>query len=431
MSAKQDGKMNFWMCLALVIGNMIGSGVFFLPSSLAEYGGISLLGWMFSAVGALLLALVFSRLARLVKDSTGGPYAYTRSGLGEFAAFLVAWGYWISIWCANAGISVAFVGYLSVFFPILEKDSFLAVTTGLAVIWFLTWINTRGVRQVGKVQMVTTVLKLIPLTLVAFVAIWYLDATHFTPLNRSGESGFSAITASATLTLYAFLGMESATVPAGSVRDPEVNIPKATVYGTLVVIVVYVLGTAGVFGIIPPADLVTSNAPFADAAARIWGEGARYLVAGGVVVSTFGALNGWILLQGQLPAAAARDGLFPRIFERENGRGIPAMGLILSSFLISLLLVMNYTRGLAGAFKFMILLSTLTVLVPYLFSAATLGLLILQRKEQPGQGWLLLLAGTAFAYALWAVAGAGMETVYWGFLLLMGGLPIYIWIKSV
>ena len=430
MSDKQDGKMGFWMCLALVVGNMIGSGVFFLPSSLAEFGGISLLGWLFSAGGAFLLALVFSRLTRMVKDSGGGPYAYTRSGLGDFAAFLVAWGYWISIWCANAGISVAFVGYLSVFFPALSTQPILAVTIGLSVVWFLTWINTLGIRQVGRVQLFTTILKLIPLALIAFVAIWFLEPAHFVPWNRSEETGFSAITASATLTLYAFLGMESATIPADKVASPKVNIPRATVIGTLIVIVVYILGTAAVFGIIPPAELVVSNAPFADAAAGIWGEGARYLVAAGVVVSTFGALNGWILLQGQLPAAAAKDGMFPGLFGVENSRGIPAKGLVVSSLFISALLVMNYTRGLVGAFKFMILLSTLTVLVPYLFSAATFGLLILRERGDRRRGWSLLLASTAFAYALWAVAGAGMETVYWGFLLLMMGIPFYVWIKA-
>ncbi len=419
------------MCMALVVGNMIGSGVFFLPSALAEFGGVSILGWVFTAAGALVLAFVFSRLSKKVKAGNGGPYSFAREGFGAFAGFLVAWGYWVSIWCSNAGIAVAFVSYLSVFFPTLATQPLLACGVALATVWFLTWVNTRGVHQVGKVQLVTTLLKLVPLILVAFVGVFFLDSNHFVPFNRSGGSDFSAITATAALTLYAFLGMESATIPADSVENPKRNIPLATIYGTLVVIVVYVLGTIAVFGVLPPDVLVSSNAPFADAAAKIWGEGARYLVAGGVVISTFGALNGWILLQGQIPAAAAKDQLFPQIFGRMNDQNVPAMGLIISSLLISLLMLMNYTKGMVEAFKFMILLATLTVLVPYLFSAATLGLLALEQKKWPGnrRRTNLTLAILGFLYSLWAVAGSGEESVYWGFLLLMAGIPFYVWIK--
>lgn len=420
------------MSMALVVGNMIGSGVFFLPASLGAYGGISILGWIFSAVGAFFLALVFSRLSRLVPDLSGGPYVYARVGFGEFAGFLVAWGYWISIWCTNAGIAVALVSYLSVFFPILAEDPLIAVLVGLAVIWLLTWVNTRGVRSAGRVQLITTVLKITPLIVIALGGLFYLDPANFVPFNLSDRSDFSAVTATATLTLFAFLGLECATIPAADVQDPETTIPRATIWGTLITILVYILGTVAVMGIVPPQELQQSSAPFADAAARIWGEGARQLIAAGVVISTFGALNGWILIQGQIPLAAAKDRLFPPIFKKENKRGMPGIGIAISSILVSLLMVMNFTRGLAAAFKFMILLSTLTVLVPYLFSAATFALLSLKRGIRSGKKFWgsMVIALIAFAYSLWAVAGSGQETVYWGFLLLMAGIPFYVWLKK-
>lgn len=424
-------KLGFWMALALVVGNMVGSGVFFLPASLAAYGGISILGWIFSSIGAFFLALVFSRLSKMIPNVSGGPYVYTHAGFGDFAGFLVAWGYWISIWCTNAGIAVALVSYLSVFIPGLAVQPVAAVLTGLGVIWLLTWVNTRGIRTAGSMQLWTTILKLLPLTLIAVGGLFYLQPAHFTPFNLSASSGFSAVTATATLTLFAFLGLECATIPAGEVENPEKTVPKATIWGTLIATLVYILGTVAVMGIIPPQDLQTSNAPFADAAAKIWGEGARLWVAAGVIISTFGALNGWILIQGQIPMAAARDRLFPGIFQKENRRGMPAAGIVISSLLVSALMVMNYTKGLAEAFKFMILLSTLTVLVPYLFSAGAYSLLSFRDKTLPAKSLIpaTAIATIAFGYSMWAVVGSGQETVYWGFFLLMAGIPFYVWLR--
>ena len=294
---KSTNKIGLWTCTSLVVGNMIGSGVFLLPSTLAAYGGISILGWLFSTIGAFILAILFSYLSKAM-PSVGGPYAYTREGLGEFAAFLVAWGYWVSTWCGNAAITVAFVSYLSVFFPILGTDTLAAVLTGLGAIWLLTWVNSRGVTTAGKVQLITTIMKLCPLILIAVLGIFYVDWQFFMPFNRSSESNIGAIISTATLTLWAYLGMESATVPAGNVENPEKTIPRATVLGTAIAAFVYIFGTIAVMGLIPVDSLKTSSAPFADAAAKMWGESARLWVAFGAIVSTFGALNGWILMQG-------------------------------------------------------------------------------------------------------------------------------------
>ncbi len=427
---KSPAKIGLLTSTALVVGNMVGAGVFLLPASLAAYGGISLLGWIGSSVGAIFLALLFSQLSKLVPNSIGGPYAFTRVGLGDFAAYLVAWGYWISIWCTNAAIAVAFVSYLSVFIPALATNTILSVGTGLSAVWLLTWVNARGVKEAGLVQLITTILKLTPLVLIAIVGLFYIDFNNFRPFNISGTSDFSAITATTTLTLFAFLGLESATIPSGNIHNPETTIPKATMIGTLITILVYVLGTIAVMGMIPAHELKNSNAPFADAAAILWGDSARYWVAAGAIISTFGALNGWILLQGQIPFAASRDKMFPFIFSKENNKGAPVMGLVISSVLISVLMMMNFTKGLTDTFTFMILLTTIMVLVPYLFSAASYGIILLQNKF-----WRrdliskVIIAGIAFIYSLWAVVGSGQETVYWGFVALISGIPFYVWMK--
>ena len=248
--------------------------------------------------------------------------------------------------------------------------------------------------------------------------------------NISSVSNFSAVTATATLTLFAFLGLESATIPTGNIHEPEKTIPRATLYGTLLTIIVYVIGSVTVMGMIPADVLKDSNAPFADAAAIIWGEGARKVVAIGAIVSTFGALNGWILLQGQMPMAASRDRLFPEIFKRENKKGIPWVGIVISSVLISGLMMMNFTKGLTDTFTFMILLTTITVLVPYLFSAASYGILVLQNKywKKESLSKIILVTLTIF-FSLWAMIGSGQETVYWGFIAIVSGIPFYVWMK--
>ena len=429
-TAKPPEKIGLFTSTSLVVGNMIASGVFLLPASLAVYGGIGLLGWIGSSAGAIVLALLFSRLSRRIPNALGGPYAYTRAGLGDFAAYLVAWGYWISIWCTNAAIAVAFVSYLTVFFEVLKTNSFLALGTGLSAIWLLTWVNTRGVKEVGWVQKITTVLKITPLLLVTVMGLFYIDFNNFVPFNISSVSNFSAITATATLTLFAFLGLESATIPAGNIHEPEKTIPRATMIGTIITIFIYVLSSTVIMGMIPAAELKNSNAPFADAAAIIWGDTARYWVAAGAIVSTLGALNGWILLQGQMPMSAARDKLFPAIFDKENSEGVPAFGVIIGSVLISGIMMLNFTTGLNDMFTFMVLMTTLTVLIPYLFSATSYGIMILQNKfwkrDLISQ---LVIAILAFLFSLWAVLGSGQEAVYWGFMAILSGIPFYVWMK--
>lgn len=424
-----DNKIGFWSSTSLVAGNMIGSGVFLLPASLAAFGSISLLGWLFSSIGAILLASVFGNLGRLAPNTTGGPYAYTRLGLGNFSGFLVAWGYWISIWCTNAAIAVALVGYLQVFFPILGHHKLLAVCTGLGFIWLFTWINSKPLKTVAFVQLITTILKIIPIILVGFIGIFYINTDHFFPINLSGESSFSAITTTTTLTLFAFLGMESATIPSKNIKNAATTIKKATLAGTLITIVVYILSSIAIMGIIPPDILSESSAPFADAAGLFWGVSAKYIVAGGAVIATLGALNGWILIQGQIPMAAAQDQLFPKIFGKVNSNNSPITGIILSSILASILMGLNYTKGLIDAFTFMMKLSTLSVLTPYLLS--TLSLLIIVRKKNGSVPFhKTLLSITTIAFCVWVIIGCGLETIIWGVILLAIGVPFYINFKK-
>jgi APA family basic amino acid/polyamine antiporter len=427
-----EQKLGLWMSTALVSGNMIGSGIFLVPAALALYGGISILGWLFSTIGAILLAIVFARLSRLVKG-IGGPYIYARKSFGDLAGFLVAWGYWISIWSGNAAISVAGIGYLNNFWPGLAENHLLSGLLAISAIWFFTWINTLGIRKVGFVQLVLTILKILPLIAIAIVGYFYFDPGNFKPFNLSGESAFSAIGRTTVLTLWAFLGLESVTIPADKIKDPERTIPRATIFGTLLVAVIYIGSTVAVMGIISPQALANSTAPFADAANNIWNSWAGYAVAGGAVIACFGALNGWILLQGQLPMAAAKDDIFPKIFRRTSKKNIPIFGLVISSILATVLIFMNYTRGLVEMFIFIIMVATLATLLPYLLSTASELVIYFRNQKKYSQKQLIgksIISILAFLFSIWAVVSLGLEIIGLGLLLILSGIPFYLWIKK-
>lgn len=426
-------QMGLWMAVALVIGNMVGSGVFLLPASLAAAAGpISVVGWLFTGVGAMLLALVFSRLGRTF-PRTGGPYAFSRRAFGDFIGFQTAWGYWIAAWAGNAAITVAMVGYIAVFWPALATDHLLAALVGIGVIWFLTAVNSFGVRQGAQVQVVTTILKFVPLAVIAIVGLFFIKSENLQPFAPHGT--WSAISAAAPLTLWAFIGLESATVAAEEVRDPERNIPRATIYGTLAATVVYLLSTFVIMGVIPTGTLATSTSPFADAAGAMFGGAWNKVFALVAIAATFGALNGWILLQGRVPLAAAEDGLFPSIFARVHGRNrTPVVGLVISSALVTGLMLMNYTSGLVSAFTFVLLLATLTTLVPYAYSAAAQVYLYFTEPELFEKGRFArdtIVATLAFAYSVWAIAGSGQEVIAKGFMLLLAGIPVYVVMKGL
>lgn len=423
-------KLGFWTSTSLVVGNMIGSGIFLLPSTLASFGSISLLGWIISGFGAAAFAFVFIEFSKMLPGISGGPYVYARKGLGDFAGFLVAWGYWISIWCVNVAIAIALVSYLGVFVPALQADNLLALIVGLAIVWGVVYINTRGIRQAGLVSLLTSCLKIAPLLAIGILGLFYAKWEHCTAFNISGISSLKAITQTATLTFFAYMGIECATIPSNDIENPESTIPRATYFGLGVVAFVYILGTFSLMGIIPPEELQYSQAPFADAAEVIWGTWAKNLVALGAIIATFGALNGWILVQGQIPAAIARDDLFPTVFAKENSKGVPALSIVISSVLISVLMIMKYSKGLVAAFQFALLLSSMTALIAYLFTSVSY-VLITAKVQGMKVGFRLrtVLATIAFIFSIWAIAGSGFEVVYWGFILLLMGIPIYVWMK--
>jgi len=436
-------EMGLWTATAMVIGNMIGSGVFLLPALLAGvaivYGSSILLAWVVTGAGAMLLAAVFATMGRAY-PKTGGPYVYARRAFGDFIGFWTAWGYWIAAWVGNAAIAIAFVGFTTVVWPGLGDSALAMALLAVGVIWLLTFVNSLGVREGGAVQLVTTILKFVPLALIGVIGLFYFKTDHFTPfLQATGGFGRHAltllqgITMAIGLTLWAFIGLESATVPAEEVKDPERTIPRATYLGTAVTALVYIVATVAVMGIVPLAALQNSNAPFADAATSIFGGVWGKWVAVIGMIATFGCLNGWTLLTARVSLAAAEDGLFPKFFGRLHGeRRTPVYGLIAAAVLVTGLVFMNYTKSLVDQFGFMILLATLTTVVPYAFAAAAqIALFIKEPERFTGRkfGRNVLIAVLGFGYSIWAMYATGSESIAKGYLLLMLGIPIYLYMR--
>ncbi len=426
MNETNEGRqLGFWMCLALVVGTFIGSGIFLLPAQLAPFGWNSLVGWIVTISGALCLAWLFGKLARALPFA-GGPYAYVGEAFGPLPAFVVAWSYWVSTWVGNAAISVAAISYLSIFIPALANVPGAAAFAAVTLLWMLTGLNCISIRAGGSFQLVTVALKLVPLLVVIVIAaaVMLNGTPTAMPAYDATAINLSSVNMAAALTLWALLGFEAASIASRNVKDPARNVPRATLVGTLVVGVLYLLVATPVTMFLPVSEVTSSNAPFATFVSHYWSPTVGSLVGLFAAVSAIGALNGLVLIQGELPLAMARNGAFPKWFAKTSSRGIAVRAQILSTTLATILVASNYSRSMAGLFALMALVSTLAALVLYL--ACALSALRLQLKGRLAGGVAVVpVAVVASLYALWTIYGAGPEAAQWGALLLIVGIPVY------
>jgi APA family basic amino acid/polyamine antiporter len=351
------------------MGSIIGVGIFNLPSSLAPYGPITLVSLALTTVGALALATLFGALSRRL-PADGGPYAYARVGFGNPLGFMNAWSYWITAWAGNAAIAVGWVLYVEHF---INKGHAKGWTILLVLVgvWLPAFVNLSGVKNMGSIQIVTTVLKFFALAFMSTVGLFYIDGGNFTPWNVSAQGTVAAIGSGMAIALFSYIGVETASVAAGKVRDPDRNVGRATILGTLATAVVYMLSLIAIFGILPNSMLQSSSEPFSTAANAIFGgTWAGDVMALLVIVSGLGALNGWTMICAEMPLAAAKDGLFPERFKQLNQAGVPAFGIVVSATLSSIAMILNYagTNG-ANAFTTLVLMTGITAAIPYLFSA--------------------------------------------------------------
>lgn len=419
-TASRAAPLGLVAATALVVGNMIGSGTFLLPASLAPYGGYALAGWAVSFAGALLLAAVFAALSARM-PAAGGPYAYARAAFGDLAGFTTGWLYWLSIVSGNAAIAVAFAGSFGALLPQAASTPARSAACAIAALWACTAFNLAGLRAAGAVQVTTVVLKVLPLVAIAAIGAFALEPAALVRPPTIEASPLALVSATSALTLWAFVGLECATVPAQAVRDARRNVPRATWIGTVVAAVVTVAACSVVVALVPPGVLAKSGAPFADAARALWGEAAAVGFAVAGAIACFGTLNGWVMMQGQMPAAIARDGLFPAAFAREDARGTPVFALVVASLASTALIVAKSHGSLVGLFTASILISTAATLVSYV--ACALAQSLRERNERrPG---LAAVAVLALAYSVWALVGAGPDSLLWCAGAAAVGLVVY------
>lgn len=423
-------EISLFMATMLVCGNMIGSGVFMLPSTLAQVSGpgATIIAWILTTIGSIFIAISFANLGTKY-PSTGGAYYYTKEAFGDFAGFLSAWLYWNGSWIGNAAILVAITSYASVVFPALNNPT-ISIIFSSAVLWIFTLINISGVKKAGKIQSFVTVFKIAFFALFIIVAFLNFDSVNILPLYPE-EKGLSTVPLAATSTLWAFIGLESATVAAGELKNPEKNVRKSTIYGLIISAAIYLLISIGSMGAMNNKELAQSSAPLTDILTNALGTQVGKILTIAVVICILGTIIGWLLSTARVGYAAGVDGVFPKFFGKINEKtGTPVNSLIFGSVLVNILLVMNFQKGMVDAFTFITILATLSYLPVYLLSISAE--MMLTFKEEKKFNFKIFIKKSilpllAFIYVLWTIYGSGAETVMWGFILMLIGIPVYIY----
>ena len=422
--------LGFWTCTALVIGNTIGVGIFLLPATLAPYGLNALWGWMITLFGSGCLAMVFSVLPRLLPQEDG-PYGYTQRAFGNGITFYVLWCYWFSTWVTNSTIATGVVGYLTILVPALRSVSWLPPVMALALVWAFVLINSIGIRMAASIQIITTVLKLLPQAGIILLGLWLLVVNPTLYLGNIPPNPISlrGVLDASTNTLYAMLGIECAAIPAAKVLDPGRTIPRATLVGTLVTAIVYIGVSLLPLFLIPQAELAASSAPFADLFVRYLGPQYGWWLALSIVICGLGALNGWTLIVGELTQTLALRGRFPAAWGQPSRRGTPITAFVVTGMLASIILLMNYSESTTKLFTFFSQLVTAANLPLYL--ACSLAVLVVMKRARitsAGRGEFVW-RGAAFAaavYCVWAFAGVGPKPWLYAIGLAIVGVPFHL-----
>lgn len=419
----------------LVIGSIVGTGVFTMPAVLAGAGTMSLLVLGVIAVGAMVLAVLFGQLTKRIPNADGGLYAYSRHEFGDFAGYLTGWCYWVQSWAGNAAIVASWVFYVDALFG--WKPSGLG-NWGIALVglWIPAIVNLLGVRQVAWFQNISVVLKFLPLAFIGVVGWFFVSSARFGAFNVSGGSLYQGIGIAAGVALFSFIGVEAAAMTAKRVRDPERNVGVASLLGTGLSAVLYLLTSAAVMGLVPHNALVGTGSPFVNAFDAMFPgtPWAGKFIAAVAVVSGIGALNGWTLLITETSRAIAQDDLFPRPFAWEDRNHTAWFGILVGTLLPSLLMLWRYeaSTGLT-VFTYLVDLTVVTVAIPYFMSAlAQLTYLVSTRRRV--QGWALardlMVSAVSVLFAMWVTFAAGYQAVYQALVVLLAGLILYAFLNA-
>ena len=428
--------MGLTSATGLVIGSIVGTGVFTMPAVLAGAGTMGIVVLAVIAVGAMLLAVLFGQLTKRVPNSDGGLYAYSRHEFGDFAGYLVGWCYWVQAWAGNAAIVSSWVFYVDALFGWAHNSGMENWGIAMVGLWVPAVINLVGVRQMAWFQNITVILKFLPLLFVGVVGWFFVTSAKFGPFNATGGSLYSGIGIAAGVALFSFIGVEAAAITAKRVRDPRRNVMRASVIGTAASALLYVLVTAAVMGLVAHHTLVGTGSPFVNAFQTMFPgtPWAGKFIAAIAVVSGIGALNGWTLIVTETSRAIAQDDLFPRPFAWADRKGTAWFGILVGTALPSLLMLWAYnTKAGLTVFTYLVDLTVVTVAIPYFMSAiAQLTYLVSRRRRV--NGWALardlMVAGISVLFSLWVTFASGYQVVYQALVVILVGLVLYAFLNA-
>ncbi|MFN3931088.1 MAG: amino acid permease [Brevundimonas sp.] len=392
--ALTDGHKLGWGLAALVVaGNMIGSGLYLLPVSLAPTGGSALIGWLVAAVGAATLALVFGALGRL-RPEADGLAGFAESGLGRFAGFNVSLAFWSACLIGNVAVAVAATGYLGFFWPIL-KDPIAATFCNLAIIWIATGAYIIGARTASWLAAAALVVGLIPIVIAMVAGARAFDPALFAASwSPSGAPLFETVPASLAIIFWAYLGVESAAALSHRVRNPARDVGRASIAGVGLATAVYVAATVSVFGVIPLAEIAASSSPYADLAQRVFGGSIAGLVAVCAIIKTIGTVGGWVMMGGETARAAARQGYLPSGFGA--GDRTPVANPLLGAAIMSVVTVLSGQPTLGEQFG--LLVGVVSVLTLTVYGVCSVSLFRLARRSR---AQIIAVAGLALLRRPW------------------------------
>lgn len=433
--AKKELKkeMGLFMATALVISNMVGAGILMLPATLAGVAGpgATLIAWVLTGIGALILALTFANLGSKIPKN-GGIYEYSRMAYGSFGGFMSAWLYWNGTWIGNASMFVVITTYLGAVFPILVDNHLISFLFSSAILWICTLINIRGTKFVGSITTALTVFKIILFGAFIIIAFMGFNSANLTPIFPQGK-GIGTIPIAAGITLWAFMGLETASVTGGEIKNPERNIKLSTIFGMLISAGLYIVISFAAMGAMNQTQLANSTAPISDIISKVLKVGNLSFISVFIAISVFGTALGWLLSTARVSQAAGEDGVFPKAFSKIHPKyGTPHVSLIIGGVLVNIILVMNFTSGLSGAYSFIVLLATLSYLPVYAFTAIAEIILMAKGKRRASlknYSLLVIRALIAFAFCIWGIISSGATTVMYGFILMMLGVPVYSYMR--
>lgn len=400
ISTDSNRRLSWGVAALVVAGNMIGSGVYLLPVTLAPTGSSSLVGWVVCGVGAVLLALMFGGLGRHLPKADGLA-DFASQGVGRFLGYQAGLFYWAACVVGNVAVAVAAVGYLAFFFPVL-KEPLWGAAANLVIIWITTAIYARGTQSAARFGVLSLIIGLVPIVLAILAgAIAFKPEIFAASWSPSGEPLMKTVPASLAIIFWAFLGVESAAALTSRVKNPGRDVGLASVAGVLLAFVIYVLACAAVFGVIPAGVLAESTSPFADLVARVMGASVAGLVAACAVVKTTGTIVGWTMTGGETARAAAENGWLPRLFGGKVKGKTPWTNPLMMGALMSVLVVISVQPSLGKQFEMLIGVTSVLTLV--LYAVCSMSLLTISNSW----GWRLVgVCGLIFSFFA-VVAAAG------------------------